>query len=304
LVTSPEMTRALVLGGGGPVGIGWESGLAVGLAQAGIDLAAADAIIGTSAGSFVGAQLALETAALLLETTAAAMATHTGPPISAGLQALTDVVAAALGAGTPAEEVRRLLGRLALEAQVVTEDEFLDLFAVLSGHPWPDRFSCTALDTATAEFVVWPAGGQVELHRAVASSCSVPMVCPPITIGGRRYMDGGVRSPLNADLARGHDRVLVVSVTVLSRPPEPDDELLVADITDEISALRSSGATVEVIEPNAEFLEVSGWGTTLMDVAKAAQAYAAGARQGLEECRRIGDLWGVTATAPGVEDLR
>ena len=46
------MTRALVLGGGGPVGIGWESGLVVGLAKGGVDLAAADAIYGTSAGSF------------------------------------------------------------------------------------------------------------------------------------------------------------------------------------------------------------------------------------------------------------
>ncbi|HTT88193.1 MAG TPA: patatin-like phospholipase family protein [Acidimicrobiales bacterium] len=311
------MTRALVLGGGGPMGIGWESGLAVGLAEGGIDLAAADAIYGTSAGSFVGAQLALgfdiaETAELLIETSAAAMAANTGPPVTAGLQALTDVVTAALNAGTPAEEVRRLLGRLALEAPVVTEDEFLDLFGVFRGHPWPDGFSCTALDTATADFVVWQAPTDVELHRAVASSCAVPMVCPPITIGGRRFMDGGVRSPLNADLARGHDRVLVVSVTVLARPPEPDgltgdgpdDEFLLAGIADEISTLRSSGATVEVIEPNAEFLEVSGWGTTLMDVGKAAQAYAAGVRQGLAESRRIANLWGVTATTPGMEDLR
>jgi NTE family protein len=53
------MTRALVLGGGGPVGIGWESGLAVGLASKGVDISAADAVFGTSAGSFVGAQLAL-----------------------------------------------------------------------------------------------------------------------------------------------------------------------------------------------------------------------------------------------------
>src|SRR5438045_1769616 len=60
------MTRALVLGGGGPVGIAWESGLLAGLAQAGVDLGKADFIMGTSAGSFVGARLALgaETAKL------------------------------------------------------------------------------------------------------------------------------------------------------------------------------------------------------------------------------------------------
>ena len=53
------MTRALVLGGGGPVGVGWESGLAAGLARAGVALSAADLIVGTSAGSIVGAGLAL-----------------------------------------------------------------------------------------------------------------------------------------------------------------------------------------------------------------------------------------------------
>src|SRR5258706_4947908 len=53
------MTRALVLGGGGPVGIAWESGLVAGLAQAGVDLGRADFTMGTSAGSFVGARLAL-----------------------------------------------------------------------------------------------------------------------------------------------------------------------------------------------------------------------------------------------------
>ena len=49
--------RALVLGGGGVTGIAWEIGLIAGLADLGIDLAAADVIIGTSAGSVVGADI-------------------------------------------------------------------------------------------------------------------------------------------------------------------------------------------------------------------------------------------------------
>src|SRR5258708_25357181 len=51
------MSRALVLGGGGPVGIGWEAGLLAGLADAGVALGDADLVVGTSAGSVVGAQL-------------------------------------------------------------------------------------------------------------------------------------------------------------------------------------------------------------------------------------------------------
>ncbi len=50
--------RALVLGGGGVTGIAWETGLIAGLAELGIDLAAADVVIGTSAGSVVGADIA------------------------------------------------------------------------------------------------------------------------------------------------------------------------------------------------------------------------------------------------------
>ena len=235
-----------------------------GFRQGGVDLATADAIYGTSAGAFVGAQLALgldiaETAALLLETSATAVAS-TAPSITEGLQALSDFLTNAVLAGTPAEEVRRAIGPLALEADVVGESDFVDLFAVLKGHPWPDRFFCTAVDTATAEFVVWEPGSVADLQHAVASSCAVPMVCPPVTIDGRRYMDGGVRSPLNADLAKGNDAVLVVSVTTLSTPAPParsastspaasDDSgagVLIPAIADEFSVLSSAGAAVVI----------------------------------------------------------
>lgn len=56
------MSRALVLGGGGPVGVAWETGLLAGLAEAGVDVGDADRIVGTSAGSVVGAHLARGTA--------------------------------------------------------------------------------------------------------------------------------------------------------------------------------------------------------------------------------------------------
>ncbi len=48
---------ALVLGGGGITGIAWEVGVLAGLAEAGVDLTGADLVVGTSAGSVVGAQV-------------------------------------------------------------------------------------------------------------------------------------------------------------------------------------------------------------------------------------------------------
>ena len=50
-------TSALVLGGGGITGIAWELGILHGLAEAGVDLSDADTVVGTSAGSVVGAQV-------------------------------------------------------------------------------------------------------------------------------------------------------------------------------------------------------------------------------------------------------
>ena len=50
--------KAIVLGGGGITGIAWESGIIAGLISAGINLAEADTILGTSAGAFVGSALA------------------------------------------------------------------------------------------------------------------------------------------------------------------------------------------------------------------------------------------------------
>jgi NTE family protein len=62
------VTRGLVLGGGGPIGIAWESGLLAGLAEGGVDLGQADSILGASAGAFVGMRMALgEPAAKLAE---------------------------------------------------------------------------------------------------------------------------------------------------------------------------------------------------------------------------------------------
>ena len=296
------MTRALVLGGGGPVGIGWESGLAVGLADGGVDLAAADAFYGTSAGSFVGAELALgldmaRTATHLLATSVLDAADANGPfaaeSMAGRLQALTEAIGSPVFAGLSPQEAGRALGRLALEADVPTEEDWLDLFGLFHEREWPSRFACTAVEAVSAEFVVWRSESRADLQRAVASSCAVPIVCPPVTIAGRRYMDGGVRSSLNADLAAGHDQVVVISVSPLAVPSGTGDPVSEAFPGGgaEIRALRSSGSAVEVIEPNAEFLEISGWGVSLMDVTKAAAAYEAGARHGYNEARRIADLW-------------
>jgi NTE family protein len=289
------MTRAVVLGGGGPVGIGWECGLAVGLAEAGIDLGGADLIVGTSAGSVVGAGLALK-----LDLAATAESVSQPLPLNAGggagLDAMMAVLAGALARGLAADELRAELGALALTTSTVAEDEFVGapVFAQASDRDWPASFRCTAVDTGTGRFQVWDEAADVPLPRALASSCSVPGVFPPVTINGTRYMDGGMRTPLNADLAAGHDAVIVVSCMMLSLPAgmsDPVFDALSAEIGAELAAIRDSGGALEVVAPGPEFLEVSGWGASLMDPGRVAPAYQSGLRQAAVEAGRLRAVW-------------
>src|ERR1700732_1129522 len=52
-----QQTKSLVLGGGGTTGIAWEMGIILGLHDRGMDVTDAGLVVGTSAGSVVGAQI-------------------------------------------------------------------------------------------------------------------------------------------------------------------------------------------------------------------------------------------------------
>ena len=84
--------------------------------------------------------------------------------------------------------------------------------------------------------------------RAVASSCSVPGVYPPVTLKGRRYIDGGMRSPTNADMAAGHESWWW-SVAARAQAAAALGERMAARFNEEIESLKGGGATVVVITP-------------------------------------------------------
>ena len=210
---SSERT-ALVLGGGGITGIAWEIGVLSGLAAAGVDLGAADLVVGTSAGSVVGAQLRSgvdleELYARQLEPAGAEQVARLGRGTLAryGLAMLRRGTTPLPPPGRRAARRRRQAGKTPTE---------------------PDRRAAIA-SRLPSHRVAGAAAGDHRRRRgdrrvprlrprlrrallaAVGASCAVPGVYPPVTIDGRRYIDGGMRSPANADLAQDYDRVVVLA---------------------------------------------------------------------------------------------
>jgi NTE family protein len=292
--------RALVLGGGGPVGIAWEAGLAAGLYDGGIDVTRADFFLGTSAGSFVGAQLAggrdpasLARAQIEVGRAQSALARDPDrpkPPVP-DLAPLLRFWAEMPVDAEPSAEILQRIGAFALGAQTISAADFLKTFGSLAEgtREWPERFACTAVDAESGAFKVWTAADGIPLARGVASSCAVPGVYPPIEIGGRRWMDGGMRSSTSADLAAGHERVLIVAV-VAGPSADPRLALLNARLERERATIAGAGGRSEVLTPDEACLRA--FGPNLLNAARRAEIAEAGWAQGRREALRLAAFWG------------
>jgi NTE family protein len=271
--------RALVLGGGGITGIAWEWGILAGLKAAGVDLTGADLVVGTSAGSVVGAQVA--TGLDPDERYQAQLAPPDGEVAAAlGTGLLLQYGLAMVSSRTP-RKVRARIGRLALRADTVDEDDRVRVIeSRLPVREWPDRtLRVTAVDVATGEFRTFDRDAGVPLVRAVAASCAVPGVWPPVTIDGRRYMDGGIRSGANADLAAGYDRVVVLA---------PLPRGFGTGAARQVEALRAA-ARVELVSPDADALKA--FGRNVLDPARRADAARAGLAQAASVVERVRSVW-------------
>ncbi|MCC9737823.1 patatin-like phospholipase family protein [Streptomyces sp. MNU89] len=275
---------ALVLGGGGLTGIGWEAGVLAGLAEAGADPGAADVVIGTSAGSVVGAQLTSGSVTLeqlyerQLVDPRGEVAGRVGPAVMSryALAALRSSDTRAFG---------RRMGRLALATRTAAGEA--DRRAVIGrrllSHAWPERrLLITAVDAATGEFRVFDAASGVGIVDAVAASCAVPGVWPPVTIGGRHWIDGGVRSSANADVADGCRRVLILAPMAGGGGPVPT-------VRAQAERLVAGGARVELITPDRAAR--AAFGRNPLDPARRAAAARAGRAQAAAHAAAVKALW-------------
>lgn len=278
MTTAGNRGRALVLGGGGPIGTAWTAGMLAGLKQAGVDLAAADRIIGTSAGAIVGAALAtgrdLEQFAQLPATRDPGRRLDRADP--ARMQQAFAILATP---GLDRAEARRRVGALALADRDFDAEaaRLASRRALIGPDSWPDNLTVVAVDALSGEPVVWDRNSGIPLVSAVAASSAFPGASPPIQIGGHSYIDGSLRSLTNADLAVGAHALVVIAPLAHC---VPEDSLR--------QELDTVGARTDAtIAPDAS--SALTFGSDLYDSSSWTPAYQAGRRQASTIAAEIDD---------------
>ncbi|WAJ47862.1 patatin-like phospholipase family protein [Mycobacterium sp. Aquia_216] len=285
--------RALVLAGGGIAGIAWETGILQGIADeapaAARQLLDSDVLVGTSAGSAVAAQIGTGST---LEALFDRQVAETSGEIDSGVdvETITELFLAALGEpyddslAKTRQQMQRI-GAVALGTKTVPEAVRRRVIEQrLPSHEWPDRaLRITAIDTAIGELVVFDSESGVELVDAVAASCAVPGAWPPVTITGRRYMDGGIASSVNLAVARDCTAAVVL---VPSAPDAPSP--FGAGPAAEIKAF--DGTTFAVF---ADPGSLKAFGPNLLDPRCRVGSAVAGREQGRREAARIAQFLGV-----------
>ena len=231
------MRIGLVLGGGGVVGLAYHAAALAAIEHdLGWDPRRADVVVGTSAGSLVGAMLRRGIPASDLSAIAVGAEPWASPP--AVVRALAD------RPDFPPVRLLSLLGRPPRVPSVglvtawlrrpwrldpvtalasVVPDGTLDLaehaaaIEEVLGSPWPpDELWVCAVRHRDLRRIVMGRDIVPRLSSAVTASCAIPGYFRPVEVDGERYVDGGVRSPTNADVLRHTALDLAVIISPMS----------------------------------------------------------------------------------------
>ncbi len=289
------MKIGLVLGAGGIQGGAWLTGGLDALAETtGWDPAAADYVVGTSAGSMIGALCASGVPPWFMvahsrgevfdgvvdadgrpaaDADRAAGARFelagTWPPIGPGSWRLALRTLANPRHFPPATVFTGWLPRGIFSTEGLKDTIRRVVPEGWSPHP---NLWIVASDYETGRRVPFgrPGSPDAELADAVTASCAIPGIYHPVTIGGRRYVDGGIYSASNLDLLRDEDLDLVVCLNPTStlhpiRVINPRDAFNLVfqrasgrRLGSEAKKLRAAGTDVVLIQPTGEDLEAMG----------------------------------------------
>ncbi len=263
--------------------------MAAGLARGGIDLGSVDFILGTSAGAIVGAQLAAGadpeamSNAILAEIDGVPPRGATADYPLAAVLKLADLFKLAVTGDAGRAEV----GSYALSAATrESEAAYIGRMAEAIGlDEWPAAdIGLVAVAVADGSPAILRRDCGATIAAAVAASCALPGLSPPVSICGRRYMDGGMRSTVNADLATGFDSVLVLCF----HPPGPAGDRILARLAAQSESLERSGARVCAMSPDE--VSLTAVGPLTLDVVRRPAVTRAGVAQGAASVDAVATL--------------
>jgi NTE family protein len=299
---------ALVLGGGGSAGHAWTIGVIAGLAEAGVDMTkAADLVIGTSSGATAAAQLRsgippAELFASILAEPVRQVGQNSQRPPPLPMATVFERMRAIGAAAASATDLRRALGAFALES-----DAMLDPAAAaqrralvasrLPRHEWPERpLIVVAVNAHTGELAAFDRDSGVDFVDAVTASTALPGG-PTRRINGVPYINGGVRSADNADLASGYANVVVLTPFSERSGPLPPGQFEGIrrssewgnDLASQVAALRRQGSCVAVIAPDAD--SRAAMGANQMDLTTRIPSAQAGYSQGKAPAGQLTEFW-------------
>ncbi|ALG08296.1 hypothetical protein AOZ06_16500 [Kibdelosporangium phytohabitans] len=259
-----------------------------GLAGAGVDLSAADLVIGTSGGAAAAVELAGGGDPRGLIGFMMKPPRQTGEPgVRGTATGFSQVLRELIGSGLGGPEIRARLGAFARSAETVSQAECLRVVkGYLTVHQWPaSRVVIAAVDVDSGELTAFSRDSGVPLVDAVAASCAVPGIYPPITIGDRDYFDGMVRSPVNAELAAGCDRVVVLA-------PIPEIRGLPgAALPDQLGPIEAAGGRTLLLSPDQRARALMGRET--MDLSRRPEITQAGLDHGARVAAELAEFWRV-----------
>lgn len=284
-----------MLGGGGTVGAAWLMGTLDALAaETGWDPGSAEYVVGTSAGSVIGALLACgvppwlmlahQTGENLTGLADARGETADGVDRSGGSQYRLDRKGWTFGPGSwrlaaatlahptrysPMSVVSGWLPNGLVSTEPLKETVRRVCRDAWAPHP---NYWAIAVDYQDGHRVAFgrDRAPTASLPDAVAASCAIPGFYRPVEIDGRRYVDGGVRSASNLDILRDENLDLVIVLNPMSSRESPTpraltDRLVIGTRTaigrrlgSEARRLRDAGTEVVLIQPTAADLTAMG----------------------------------------------
>lgn len=298
-----SVRRALVLGGGGPLGGYWEAGLLRSLHDAGVDVFGFDVIVGTSAGSMGAAALANGKLPEGPDQTRArrrASGRSPDPRFAYDLTAIDwEAVMRVFRLWNTVQhstvEQCAAIGALARENDRRFASDWLKEFETNLSHlGWGEaKLMVVAVDAVSGERRIFTKSDGVTLAHVLAASCAIPGICAPVEIAGGLFMDGGVHSNTNADVlvALQPSQVLIAMPTnsLTTKFGSLAERMLAA----EVEALKAIGCDVRVMSPTVR--DVERFGTELMDYTRVDDAYAAGLDAGRDWANVLRNDWAIDA---------